>query len=44
MTVGLGVVRARHLHDSYLEGSVRDVQRGWIGQVMPGPEDLKISV
>lgn len=36
MTVELGMARARHVHDSYLEGSIPDVHWGSIGQVRPG--------
>lgn len=36
LTMRLGIVRARHLHNSYLEGCVPDVGEGWIGQVRPG--------
>lgn len=44
MTLGLGMVRARHLHDSYLEGSIPNVWWGWTGQVRPGLRVFKISM
>lgn len=44
ITLGLGMVRARHLHDSYLEGSIPNVWWGWTGQVRPGLRGLNNSM